>query len=378
MVMENDALKKQIDQHAEQGNVKAIEEIKESASMEFNGDVEGYAENALKGIRDKEQEVNKEVPATTAKENQVTSVGGTPEGLNEKVVDVNEKIDENSQNIKKVETETEQKINEVKNGNQKEGTQVENQAESKQMTKEELRETLSFLQKCEIQTKNIKEIGNYSPEAEKLKGIELVLKHNENINQAPQLISDLSEKFKDFLNDKVYLAGHGEAVMQKHYQVESLDKAFPAPREITGFFGNDEETSVKFDTLVHDYEGWDPAIKTRITLSDKKVVLKDFFNEMSEYYKTVKPIALSTEEQGLYDKYQEAKKIVDSLPEDQKKEIEAMQKKVLQEDLKNRINNNIDSGKNLQYMKGNIENIDDFGVRQDLTRKLETKTKGQR
>ena len=126
MAMENESLKKEIDQHAEKGNIKAIEEIKENASMEFNGDIEGYAENAIKRIHDKSEEVDKELVSITGKENQVTKLGGTTEGLQTEVANVNQKINENSQNIRSTEKETEQKINEVRNLNSEMGLTNEN------------------------------------------------------------------------------------------------------------------------------------------------------------------------------------------------------------------------------------------------------------
>src|SRR3972149_11015685 len=82
---------------------------------------------------------------------------------------------------------------------------IEDQTESEKMTKEELRETLAFLQECEIFDKNIKGIGNYSVEAQALQRIKWVLENNKNLEQAPQNINKLRDKFKDFLDDKVTL-----------------------------------------------------------------------------------------------------------------------------------------------------------------------------
>jgi len=368
--MENDVTKK-IASLEENKDVAGLEEAKNEAKASFDGETVGLAEQAIARLNTRFEEITSPVETTEGQKARIESMGGSESGLQELTAPVDEKIAEKDAEIEIFEKEEEQEIGEVKN-----------QTESKEVLKEELRETLAFLQKCEIIDKNVKEIGNFSSEAQALQRIKTVLEHNKNLEQAPQYISEMKDKFKDFLNDKVALMDRGYG---KHNTLTSANKVFPEKREIIGHLGTDEELSKKFDALFDGYQNWHKSSPQKYeagnihggTNEKNTFVLKDFLADMESYYNEERPIDLSPDEQNFSSKYQEAKKVIDSLPEDQRKEIETMQKKVLQENLKDKVAKDIESGKNLQYLKESIKNIDDFSTREDLTKKLEEKMKAK-
>jgi phage shock protein A len=184
MGMEDDALKQSIDNHENDGNKAEILKIKEDASLEFNGDVEGYAQRALDRINEKSEQIAQPVPQVGEKEKQVTGLGGSVEGLQEKVSKTDEEIKEVDHRVAEVTIDAESQIGEVKstgevstNANQTESldfTQstevpVEKQAENAISNEEKINKSIQeAIIRIEESQKVSSQIGFDSDSAKKL------------------------------------------------------------------------------------------------------------------------------------------------------------------------------------------------------------------
>src|SRR3989338_547117 len=113
MGMENDIGKK-ISELEENKDVAGLEAIKQEAEVSFEGDVAEQAEQAIARLTKKVEEITPPVETTESQKSQVENMGGSEGALQEVTASIDEKIAEKDAAIQNVETETEQKIGEVK------------------------------------------------------------------------------------------------------------------------------------------------------------------------------------------------------------------------------------------------------------------------
>jgi len=276
MGVENDVTKK-IAQLEENKDVAGLEEVKNDAEAGFDGETVGLVEQAIARLNTKVEKITPPVETTEGQKTQVENMGGSESGLQEVTAPVDEKIAEKDAEIKNVETETAQKISEVKQETT-EKVDINPELElvkQKQEKIKELDEEMGVL--MEQALSNLpQQMKEYYSSSEYNKLLELNNKKNEEEKELFEAYEKIT-KGGDGSHRRSFAIGRGTA----NYYVDDL-KFNNASKEIVKRF---EEFNDKIAKPTFDAE-WPLELKARETIvKDKWTFLNALQKKVDETFK---------------------------------------------------------------------------------------------